>query len=207
MFKKERKEVAYFMRRLYKMGLTTTSGGNISMLCDDHILITPSTLDKGRLKAKDIAVLTTRGINLTPEIKPTSEKDMHVEIFRKNKHVQAIVHAHPVTASAFACTKNEISTDLMAEHYAILGTPVRASYATTGTKELAMTVSEACTKSKAVLMDNHGVLATGKSLLQAFDRIELLENAAKLSLITRIIKDKNTIPDAELMVLAKLIET
>ena len=95
----------------------------------------------------------------------------------------------------------------MAEHYAILGTPVRASYATTGTKELAMTVSEACTKSKAVLMDNHGVLATGKSLLQAFDRIELLENAAKLSLITRIIKDENTIPDAELMVLAKTIET
>lgn len=207
MFKKERKEVAYFMRRLYKMGLTTTSGGNISMLCDNHILITPSTLDKGRLKAKDIVVLTTGGNNLTPEIKPTSEKDMHVEIYRKNKSVEAIVHAHPVTASAFACTKNEISTDLMAEHYAILGTPVRASYATTGTKELAEKVSVACTKSKTVLMDNHGVLATGKSLLQAFDRIEVLENAAKLSLITRIIKDKNTIPDAELKVLGKMIET
>lgn len=202
----ERKEVAYFMRRLYRMGLTTTSGGNISILCQDHVLITPSTLDKGRLKAKHIAILTKDGNNLTPEIKPTSEKDMHIEIYRKNKNVKAIVHAHPVTASAYACTTNDINTKLMAEHYAILGTPERARYATTGTKELADNVSEASTVSKVVLMDNHGVLATGRTILQAFDRIEVLENAAKTTLITEIIKNKKAIPDAELLVLGKMIE-
>ncbi len=206
MFKKERKEVAYFMRRLYKMGLTTTSGGNISILCNNHILITPSTLDKGRLRAKDIAILAIDGNNLTPEIKPTSEKDMHIEIYRKNKTVDAIVHAHPVTASAYACTGNEINTELMSEHYAILGTPVRANYATMGTKELAENVSEACTLSKVILMDNHGVLATGKSILQAFDRIEVLENAAKTSLITEIIKGKKSIPASELILLGEMIK-
>ncbi len=206
MFKKERENVAYFMRRLYKMGLTTTSGGNISMLYNNHILVTPSTLDKGRLKAKHIAVLTMDGKNVTPEIKPTSEIDMHIEIYKTNNNVKAIVHAHPVTASAFACTKNDINTKLMAEHYAILGTPVRAKYATTGTKELAENVSKVATKSKTILMDNHGVLATGKTLLQAFDRIEVLENAAKVTLITELIKDKKTIPDSELMLLGKMIE-
>jgi L-fuculose-phosphate aldolase len=206
MFKKERKEVAYFMRRLYRIGLTTTSGGNISMLFNNHILITPSTLDKGRLKAAQIAILTIDGENITPEIRPTSEKEMHIEIYRNNKGVVAIVHAHPVTASAFACTKNDINTELMAEHYAILGTPVRAEYATMGTKELARNVAEACTLSKVILMDNHGVLATGKSILQAFDRIEVLENAAKTTLITEIIKDKKIIPEAELKLLGEMIE-
>ena len=206
MFKKKRRDVAYFMRRLYKMGLTTTSGGNISILHNNHILVTPSTLDKGRLKAKHIAILTIDGKNLTPEIKPTSEIDMHIEIYRKNRFVKAIVHAHPVTASAYACTKNNIDTKLMAEHYAILGTPVRATYATMGTRELAANVSKASTRSKTILMDNHGVLATGKTILQAFDRIEVLESAAKLTLITEIIKGKVTIPDSELKSLGKMIE-
>ncbi len=206
MFKKERIEVAYFMRRLYKMGLTTTSGGNISRLFNNHILVTPSTLDKGRLKAKHIAILTIDGKNLTPEIKPTSEMDMHIEIYKKNNRAKAIVHAHPVTASAFACTKNDINTELMAEHHAILGTPLRAMYATMGTKELAKIVSEISIMSNTILMDNHGVLATGETLLQAFDRIEVLENAAKLTLITEIIKGKKTIPDSELKLLGKMIE-
>ena len=206
MFKKERKEVAYFMRRLYKMGLTTTSGGNISVLFENHILITPSTLDKGRLKANHIAILTVDGNNLTPEIEPTSEKEMHIEIYRRNSNAKAIVHAHPVTASAYACTSNEINTNLMGEHYAILGTPVRAIYVTMGTKELAEKVSEACTLSKVILMDNHGVLATGKTILQAFDRIEVLENAAKTTLITEIIKNKNRIPESELKLLGAMID-
>lgn len=205
MFKKERKEVAYFMRRLYQMGLTTTSGGNISMLYKNHILITPSTLDKGRMSAGEIAILSIGGKNLTPEIKPTSEKEMHLEIYRNNREAKAIVHAHPVTASAFACTANEIRTDLMAEHYAILGIPVRAAYATMGTRALAQKVAEACSMGKVVLMENHGVLATGKTLLQAFDRIEVLENAAKTTLITGMIKNQKTIPGDELKILGAMI--
>ena len=120
MFKEERREIAYFMRRLYKMGLTTTSGGNISRLCDDYVLMTPSTLDKARLKAKHIVVLSLEGENLTPDLKPTMEKEMHIEIYRKNSEVKAIVHAHPVTATAFACTGKSVSTTLIAESYAIL---------------------------------------------------------------------------------------
>ncbi|MEN8229919.1 MAG: class II aldolase/adducin family protein [Bacteroidota bacterium] len=206
MFKKERKEIAYFMRRLYTMGLTTTSGGNISMLCDNYVLMTPSALDKGRMKAKQIAILTMDGENLTPDLKPTSEKDMHIEIYRKNSNVKAIVHAHPVTASAFACTNKSISTNMMAEQYAVLGIPARAKYATMGTMELAKNVAEVASRNKIVVMDNHGVLATGKNILQAFDRIEVLENAAKTTLITELLNDMNTIPDSELKLLGEIID-
>lgn len=205
MFKNERKEIARFMRRLYRMGLTTTSGGNISMLCENHIIITPSALDKGRMKARQIAVMTMEGKNLTPDLKPTSEKDMHIEIYKRNSTVKAIVHAHPVTASAFACTKRSISTTMMAEHYAILGIPVRAEYATMGTMDLAVYVAGAATKSSVIIMDNHGVLATGKNVLQAFDRIEVLESAAKTTLITDILQEKKIIPKSELDILAKIV--
>ena len=187
------------------MGLTTTSGGNISRLCDDYVLMTPSTLDKARLKAKHIVVLSLEGENLTPDLKPTMEKEMHIEIYRKNSEVKAIVHAHPVTATAFACTGKSVSTTLIAESYAILGIPVRAKYATMGTKELAGIVSEAASGNKVVLMDNHGVLATGRNLLQAFDRVEVLENAAKTTLICEILRDTKNIPESELRVLAKMV--
>ena len=188
------------------MGLTTTSGGNISRRCDDYVLMTPSTLDKARLRAKHIVVLTLDGENLTPDLNPTMEKEMHLEIYKKRSEVKAIVHAHPVTATAFACTGRSVSTTLIAESYAILGVPVRAGYATMGTKELAGIVSEAACGNKVVLMDNHGVLATGKNLLQAFDRIEVLENAAKTTLICEILGETKNIPESELRVLAKMVE-
>lgn len=113
MMKKERKVVANFMRRLYERGLTTISGGNISMLCDDYVLMTPSGLDKGRLKAKQIVIMTREGENLTPDLTPTIEKHMHLAIYKSNPEVKAIVHAHPVTATAFTSTDKSISTDML----------------------------------------------------------------------------------------------
>ncbi|MEN8157973.1 MAG: class II aldolase/adducin family protein [Bacteroidota bacterium] len=202
MLKQERKEIAYFMRRLYRMGLTTTSGGNISIRCDNHVLLTPSALDKARIKANQVAIFTLDGENLTPDLKPTMEKEMHFAIYRKDRGVKAIVHAHPVTASAFACTHRTISTKMMVESYAILGIPVRAKYATMGSKALADHVAEAAIGNKVVIMENHGVLATGETLLQAFDRIEVLENAARTTLITEVLlKDQTTLSESELKIL------
>ena len=83
-YKSERKEVARFMRRLYKHGLTTTSGGNISLrLSDDIILITPSATDKGRMKWKEVGIMNIFGENLTPDLKPSIETEMHLSIYRK----------------------------------------------------------------------------------------------------------------------------
>ncbi|TFG42824.1 MAG: hypothetical protein E4H43_02580 [Bacteroidia bacterium] len=73
-YRKERKEVAMFMRRLYRQGLTTTSGGNISLkIQDDIIVITPSATDKGRMRWREVGIMTLTGKNLTPELKPSIE--------------------------------------------------------------------------------------------------------------------------------------
>ncbi|HKK43526.1 MAG TPA: class II aldolase/adducin family protein, partial [Bacteroidales bacterium] len=83
-YKQERKEVARFMRRLYKRGLTTTSGGNISLrVNDDIILITPSATDKGTMRWREVGILNTGGQNLTPDLKPSIENGMHLAVYRK----------------------------------------------------------------------------------------------------------------------------
>ncbi len=180
---RERDLVASIMRRLYRQGLTTCSGGNVSLRCGDVILITPSGTDKGEITADEIGAVTPEGENLVPGLKLSIETGMHLEVYRNRPEVNGIVHAHPVTASTFAALDRQIDTRLTAETWHVLGTPVRAPYALMGTSALARIVGEAAGKGNAVIMENHGVLTVGETLLQAFDRLELLEAAAKMTWI------------------------
>ena len=191
-YKKERKEVAHFMRRLYKHGLTTTSGGNISLrISDEIIIITPSATDKGRMRWKEVGIINIFGDNLTPGLKPSIESDMHLAIYKKKKDITAIVHAHPLFATSFTAMKYKIKTNLTAEAKAILGNPLFVPYALMGSVELASLAAENILRSDILLLENHGILTTGSNLLQAFDKIEVLENAAKMTLIVDITKKKS----------------
>lgn len=183
-YKKERKEVASFMRRLYAKGLTTTSGGNISCRINgDLIAITPSATDKGKMRWREVGIMSLAGENLTPDLKPSIEFAMHLNIYKKNKDIMAVVHAHPLYASSFTAMKTKIKTDLTAEARAICGEPLFVPYALMGSSELADITSQHSTESDILLLENHGIVATGTSLLQAFDKLEVLENAAKMTLI------------------------
>lgn len=190
--KEERKEVARFMRRLYEHGLTTTSGGNISLrISDDAIVITPSATDKGTMRWKEVGIMNIFGENLTPSLKPSIESEMHLSIYRRMPGINAVVHAHPVFASAFTAMKMKISTSLTAEARAILGDPVLVPYGLMGTSDLAARVAENVEVSDILLLENHGILTTGTSILQAFDKIEVLENAARMTLITELTRRKS----------------
>jgi L-fuculose-phosphate aldolase len=204
-YKSERKEVAHFMRRLYKHGLTTTSGGNISLrLSDDLILITPSATDKGRMKWKEVGIVNIFGENLTPNLKPSIETAMHLAIYKKKNEVIAIVHAHPVYASLFTAIKSKINTNLTAEAKAILGDPLLVRYAVMGSRALAEVAAENILKSDILLLENHGILTTGSNLLQAFDKIEVLENAAKMTLMTEMTGRKRPLDKAQILELERL---
>ncbi|MDD5697130.1 MAG: class II aldolase/adducin family protein [Victivallaceae bacterium] len=177
-------EIAYFMCRLYQCGLTTTSGGNISARCDDKVLITPSATDKGRMTADQIGVLDMNCNIAGKTFKPTIESRMHVEIYRCRPEVQAVIHAHPVTAGAFAASRRRISNRYLAEAFVVLGEIVYAPYACQGTEALAQIIGDAAAGNAAcIVMQNHGIITLGANLLQAFDRLEVLENAAKTTLI------------------------
>jgi L-fuculose-phosphate aldolase len=198
-YKAERKEVARFMRRLYSRGLTTTSGGNISLrVTSDIIVITPSATDKGRMRWKEVGIMSLLGENLTHDLKPSIEFALHIGIYKKNKDVDAVVHAHPVFASAFTAMKGTINTGLTAEARAICGDPRLVPYAVMGTSDLAGIVAENAMESDILLLENHGILTTGKDLLEAFDKLEVLENAAKMTLIVEMMGKKRGLSTSRL---------
>jgi len=191
-YRKERKQVAATMRRLYDQGLTTCSGGNISLRIDnDHFLITPSALDKGSITYRQIALFTFSGKNLTPELKPSIETDMHRKILIARKDIQTVVHAHPKHASFLSATKSHrIRTDLLAEARFLLKEPAFAPYALMGTSGLGDIAAAALKNDMvALILENHGILTIGKTLLQAFDRIEVLEAAAEMTMMSKLVDD------------------
>lgn len=191
-FAREREQVASLMSRLYVYRLTTTSGGNISLrLSDDLFCITPSQLDKANLMKDLIAVVTMDGENLTPHLKLSMESEMHRMVLRERNDISAVVHAHPCYASAFTAMRRPINTKLLAESWYLLGDPVFAPYERMGTMSLAQVVSKSLQHSNVVLMENHGVLTVGKSLVDAFDLIEVLENSARMTYITETMAATN----------------
>ena len=193
------------MRRLYKKGLTTTSGGNISLkISEEHILITPSATDKGRMRWKEVGIMSMMGENLTPDLKPSIEKDLHLNIYKKNTDVTAIIHAHPVFATSFTATRCTINTGLTAEARAICGEPRFVPYALMGSADLAQVTAENSSDADVLLLENHGILTTGKTLLSAFDKMEVLENAAKMTLIVELTGKKKGLSPSRLRELDRL---
>mgnify|MGYP001027094501 FL=1 len=187
-YEKERTQVAAFMTRLYDRQLTTASGGNISLrINDDLFCITPSALDKGMLTFEDIAVVTMEGKNLTPRLPLSIETEMHRLSLIARPDCRAIVHAHPTYTSAFtAITKDgkcAIDTTMIAESFYILEKPVMVQYRLMGTVNLAEQVAIKAFDHSVLLLENHGAVTLGKSLLEAFDKMELLERAAQMTTI------------------------
>ena len=198
-FDKERVAVANFMKRLYDRQLTTASGGNISLrVSDGEFCITPSSLDKGSLTAESIAVVKFDGTNLTPELKLSIESEMHRQILLKRPDLRAVVHAHPVFASAFATAQPcVLDSRLIAETYFILGEIVNVPYFIMGSKELADAVSEAVVHNTAVLLENHGALCAAKDLLHAFDGIDLMERLAQMTILRRFIDNSHIMTESQ----------
>ena len=188
--KDEKEQVALFMGRSYERGLTTSTGGNFSMRVGSVMLITPSGLDKSSLKAEDIAEVDIEtGKNLTPDKKLSIETEMHRLIYKKRPDCVSVMHSHPTFCCLYSASNESIDTTLIAESWYLLDRVVKIPYALMGTKELAERVSDYAGRGgNAFLLENHGALCIGKSPLNAFDRLECLEQAAKLSALSHLVK-------------------
>lgn len=175
------------MRRLYQRGLTTALGGNVSMRAgSDCIAITPSGIDKGRIRPDQIGIVGLDGVNRTSHLKASIETGMHLAVYRARADVNAVLHAHPPCGSFFAVSTADINCRLLAEARQVAGVPVRIPYVMQGTPALAKAVAEAVTSAGLVLMSNHGVLSCGSSMTVALDRIEVLESAARMTVMGRV---------------------
>ncbi|MCK9255295.1 MAG: class II aldolase/adducin family protein [Bacteroidales bacterium] len=204
-FKKERKAVAKTMRRLYKQGLTTSSGGNVSLKNEDgFVFITAGQTDKSCIKWQDIVVFDENKKNITPEIKPSMESGMHLKIYDTRKDVFAIVHSHPIFASSFAIAGSIPKTNLSGEARFILGEVSLAEYELMGTESLAKELADKLQNNDVCIMKNHGAISVGKTLFEAFDKIEVLEFTCHLNINSLILNKVNELNDKQIQEIDEL---
>ena len=175
-----RDELVATMDRIYRYHMTTTSGGNLSILDPDgSIWITPSRVDKGSLRATDVVRVLPDGTRegLHP---PSSEFPFHREIYRKRPDLKAIVHAHPGALVAFSIVRTLPETRVQAHAFEVCGKIAYAAYACPGSQELGDKIAAAfATGADCVMLENHGVVIGGRDLAEAFQRFETLEFVAQ----------------------------
>ncbi|MDC2955722.1 class II aldolase/adducin family protein [Streptomyces gilvifuscus] len=165
-------------RRTVAEGLVVGTSGNVSVRVGETVLVTPSGVPYDRLAPDDITGVALDGRQVLGTLVPTSELPMHLAIHRSTD-ARAVVHTHAVHATAVSTLVPELPTI----HYmsAALGGPVRvAPYATYGTDELAENMLRALADRTACLLQNHGTMAHGATLDQAYDRTAQLEWMCRL---------------------------
>lgn len=182
-------QVASIMARCYERGLTTSTGGNCSCRVGSYMAITPSGKDKSSLAPDDIVLLDIESGEVSgPGLPLSIETEMHRRIYLVRSDVNAVVHSHPVYSCLFSASSESIDLSLIAESWYLLGGRyAKVPYALMGTERLAAAVSEYAESNDAMLLENHGAVALGSTLINAFDCLECLEQAARLTVLSRII--------------------
>ena len=182
-------------RRLYARGLIGGNEGNISVRRGDALLVTPAGVCKGFL-TPDMIVRTDLEGRAQGGGRASTEVLMHTAVYRRRADVRAVVHAHPPTATGFAAAGIPLDRPLIAEAVVTLGAVPIIPYGQPSTTDLARNVGDAICTAHALLMANHGAITVGDTLARAWERMETVEQLAKVALVTRILGQDRLLPGA-----------
>jgi L-fuculose-phosphate aldolase len=197
-------QLAIAIRRIYERGLTTTSGGNLSLMDDNgDMWITPSAIDKGSLTPKDIICVKKDGTIVGPH-KPSSEFPFHKAIYEMRSDIRAIIHAHPPALVAFSIVRKVPDTSVLAHAHHVCGPIGYASYELPGSNALGAIISKEFAKGyKAIIMENHGTVLGGSDMHDAYCRFESLEFCSLTSLSASVLGTPKTLSKEALDAYAK----
>jgi L-fuculose-phosphate aldolase len=171
-------------RRMYTKNFAAGNDGNISCrLSSAEVVCTPTGVSKGFMMPDMMSVVGMDGIQrFGPEV--SSEVKMHLRVYRDNESIMAVIHAHPPVATSFAVAGIPLDKAILAEVVTTLGIVPVAPFATPGTDEVQDSIGPYLKDYNAVLLANHGALTWGKSLMEAWFRMERLEHYAKIMMYT-----------------------
>jgi len=197
-------QLVHYGKLLHENGFVSATDGNLSVRLDtQRILATPTAMGKGSMRVRDMVLVNDAGAKLKGRRDASSELEMHLTIYRLRPDIKAVVHAHPCTATAFACAGIALDEPLCSEVVMTLGVVPLAPYGTTGTSELSESLLPFIPYSNAILMANHGVVAYGRSLCEAYQRMEAVEHFARIVLATLQIGKRTLLDDVKIQKLLK----
>ena len=166
---------------LYQRGYVVSNDGNVSVrIGEDQVLITPSGVSKGRLTPDMLVVCDLEGRVLAGRLHPSSESAMHLLVYRERPDVRAVVHAHPPMATAFAICRRPLAQHYLTETISGLGEVPVAPFALPSTSQVPDSLRPYVAGCNGALLANHGAIAWGRDLWHAFDRMEQVEQTAKI---------------------------
>lgn len=186
---KARQEVLDTGRSMLDKGLVTATWGNISCRVKDRqqIAITPSGMEYDKLVAEDIVISDMQGYVICGDRRPSIELPLHLELYNNRQDIGAIVHTHSTYATALACAHKPIGP-IVEEMVQVVGGDVRvAKYALPGSQQLADKVFAALRDRYAVLLANHGMIGVAKALKEALKVCEIVEKAAKITVLCNMV--------------------
>lgn len=181
-----RDQIVRIMERIYGSGMTTTSGGNLSIREDDGtVWITPGGVDKGGLGSNDIVRVDPSG-EAHGNHRPSIELPFHQSVYRRRPDVRAVVHAHPPALVAFSIVRTLPDTSLLPSARLVCGNTGLAPYALPGSRELGEVIADVLESGvDTAVLENHGVVVVGEDLHQAYRRFETFETLARLEIRAR----------------------
>jgi len=194
-------------RRVWQRGYVASNDGNFSIrVSENRVLATPTMISKGFMKPNDIVTLDMDGNQIGGKRKPTSETKIHLGIYKERPDVKAALHVHPPYATAFAVVKEPVPKCVLPEVELFLGEIPIAEYATPGSQGFADSIKPYLQDFNLFLLANHGALAVGDSLEQAYYRMEIVDQYCRVLLYAKQLGGYHQIDQEKMADLFKLKE-
>ncbi len=192
-------QLVMFMQRIYDKGLTTMSGGNLSIMDDDgNIWITPASVDKGTLTRRDIICVKPDGTVEGPH-RPSSELPFHASVYKMRPDLRAVLHAHPPALVAFSITRQKPILNLLPTVQRVCADARFATYAVPGSDVLGANVGQVFAEGCDIaILENHGVCIGAPDMFTAFQRFETLNYTATLEIYAHRIGTLRELPESAL---------
>lgn len=181
-------QLVMMMNRIYNYGMTTTSGGNLSILDDNgDVWITPGSIDKGNLTRKDMVCIKPDG-TIVGNHKPSSEYPFHLQVYKTRNDIKSVLHAHPPALVAFSIVRRIPNTLLSPNSFVGCGKIAMAKYGLPGSQDLGDKIAKEFAKGCDIaVLENHGVVVGSDSLFNAFNAFENLDFCARVQINAAII--------------------
>ncbi len=176
-------QICMMMERIYAFGMTTTSGGNLSIMdSDGDIWITPKAIDKGTLTRADIMQVKPDGTAIGPH-EPSVELPFHRMIYEKRPDIKSVLHAHPPALVAYSALNRRPDTEMIASVNYVCNNVKIADYALPGSKKLGDKIAQEFEEgTDIVMMESHGVVLGAPNLFDAFMKFETLDYCARIEI-------------------------
>lgn len=194
-----REQITMVISRIYRRGLTTTSGGNISVIDENgDIWVTPSAVDKGSLTPEDIVCVKRDG-SVIGRHKPSSEFPFHRSIYASRPDIKSIIHAHPPALVSFSIVRQIPNTNIVSQARHVCGPIGYADYRLPGSQDLGDVIAAEFVKGfHGVIMENHGTVVGGADMADCFLRFETLEFCARTILYAKMVGDPVYLKDEDI---------